>query len=184
MHQRLDALGMPHTWKDYGAGCHTVANFQREILDTLAVFERVFAKPPAPPAKFDHRSIEPRFDVWGWHVAADPARALEFMRLEAAGDLRLALTGSGTTAVTTPPTFRGLRAVDVYTPAGRRVVRPDRAGRLRFTVPLGPPAPRAAVHRCRPGRRPGLAGLLHARLGAAGAARPACWWPRAAARGR
>jgi hypothetical protein len=61
------------------------------------------------------------------------------MRLDAAGDLRLALTGSGTTAVTSPPTFRGLRAVDVDTPAGRRVARPDRAGRVRFTVPLGSP---------------------------------------------
>ena len=138
-HERLDALGIQHTWKDYGAGCHTVANFQRETLDTLAVFERVFAKPPAPPAKFDHRSIAPRFGVWGWRVAADPARGLEFMRLDVAGHLRLALTGSGATAVTTPPAFRRLRAVDVFTPAGKRVVRPDRSGRLHFAVPLGTP---------------------------------------------
>ncbi|HYI35070.1 MAG TPA: alpha/beta hydrolase family protein [Thermoleophilaceae bacterium] len=139
MHRRLDALGMRHTWKDYGAGCHTVANFRRETLHTLAVFERVFADPPPAPAKFEHRSIEPRFGVWGWHVAADRGRALEFMRLEVAGDLRMALTGSGTTSVTTPATFRGLRAVDVSTPAGTRVARPDRAGRLRFPVPLGRP---------------------------------------------
>ena len=138
-HQRLDALRMPHAWKDYGAGCHTVANFQRETLDTLAAFERVYANPPAAPTRFQHRAIEPRFDVWGWDVAADPDRALEFMRLDAAGDLRLALTGSGTTTVTSPPTFRGLRAVDVDTPAGRRVARPDRSGRIRFTVPLGSP---------------------------------------------
>ncbi|HEX5909105.1 MAG TPA: hypothetical protein VFY44_01350, partial [Thermoleophilaceae bacterium] len=138
-HQRLEALRMPHAWKDYGPGCHTVANFQRETLDTLAVFERVYADPPAAPAKFEHRSIAPRFRVWGWDVAADPGRAVEFMRLDAAGDLRLALTGSGTTTVTSPATFRGLRAVDVDTPTGRRVARPDRTGRIRFTVPLGAP---------------------------------------------
>ena len=138
-HQRLEALGVPHAWRDYGAGCHTVANFQREVLDTLAGFERVYARPPAPPAKFEHRSIEPDFGVYGWRIAADRARALEFMRLEVAGELRLALTGSGATAVTSPPTFRGLSAVDVFTPAGKRVVRPDRAGRLRFAVPLGAP---------------------------------------------
>ena len=125
----------------------------------------------AAPAKFEHRSIEPRFGVWGWDVAADPARALEFIRLDAAGDLRLALTGSGTTTVTSPAAFRGLRAVDVDTPAGRRVARPDRAGRIRFTVPLGSPH-RAqqftAAARAAGQDRPGL---LHARLGPAGPSR-------------
>ncbi|MEY2533556.1 MAG: hypothetical protein QOF29_1466, partial [bacterium] len=139
LHQRLDALGIAHAWKDYGAGCHTVPNFKREVVDTLAAFKRVLANPPRRPAKFDHRSIEPRFGVWGWSVAADPARALEFMGLEAPGSLRLALVGSGTTAVATPRSFRGLRAVDVFTPAGKRVVRPDRGGRLRFAVALGAP---------------------------------------------
>jgi S-formylglutathione hydrolase FrmB len=132
LHQQLDALRIPHLWKDYGPGCHTVPNFQREVLDTLAVFERVLANPRRPPAEFDYRSIEPHFDVWGWHVDADPARALEFLRVQAdRGGLEL--EGSGRTAVTTPARYRGLKAVDVNgTPTA---VGGD--GRLDFTVDLG-----------------------------------------------
>ncbi|MEA2885326.1 MAG: hypothetical protein QOH32_4585, partial [Bradyrhizobium sp.] len=49
LHEQLDALGIAHTWKDYGAGCHTVPHFQREVVDTLAAFERVLANPPGGP---------------------------------------------------------------------------------------------------------------------------------------
>jgi S-formylglutathione hydrolase FrmB len=131
-HQQLDALGIAHAWKDYGAGCHTVPNFQREVTDTLAVFERVLANPPGPPAKFEYRSIEPHFDVWGWHVEADPARALESLHLQA-GRAGVTLEGSGRTTVTTPAWYRGLKAVDVNgTPTSPRA-----DGRLRFVVDLG-----------------------------------------------
>jgi S-formylglutathione hydrolase FrmB len=132
LHQQLDALGIAHAWKDYGAGCHTVPNFQREVVDTLAVLGRVLADPPGPPAKFDYRSIEPHFDLWGWHVDADPARALEFLHLQA-GRAGVRLEGSGRTTVTTPAWYRGLEAVDVNgTPTA-----PGADGRLRFVVDLG-----------------------------------------------
>jgi S-formylglutathione hydrolase FrmB len=132
LHQQLEAMGIAHAWKDYGAGCHTVPNFQREVTDTLAVFERVLADPPGPPAKFDYRSIEPQFDVWGWHVDADPTRALEFLRLQA-GRAGVTLEGSGRTTVTTPAWYRGLEAVDV----DRTATAPKADGRLRFVVDLG-----------------------------------------------
>jgi S-formylglutathione hydrolase FrmB len=132
LHQQLDALGIAHAWKDYGPGCHTVPNFQREVLDTLAVFQRVLANPPVPPVAFDYRSIEPHFDVWGWHVDADPARALEFLRLQAGRD-GVTLEGSDRTTVTTPAWYQGLETIDVNgTPTA---VGDD--GRLRFTVDLG-----------------------------------------------
>jgi hypothetical protein len=52
----------------------------------------------------------------------------------------LTLTGSGTTSVVTPPFFRGLRAVDVAAfSGGTETLAPDAAGRLHFTVDLGPP---------------------------------------------
>ena len=44
-HERLLALGIPHVWKDYGAGCHTIPNFRREFADALPGLERVFAHP-------------------------------------------------------------------------------------------------------------------------------------------
>ena len=133
-HARLEALGKKHLFKDYGAGCHTVPNFKREITDTLAAFTRVLADPPAPPTSIDHRSIEPRFDVWGWHVDADPARPLEFLQLK--GDTTsMSFSGSGRTRVTTPPRYRGLKLVDVDgTPTA-----PGADGRVRLTVDLGPP---------------------------------------------
>lgn len=142
MHEKLVELGIGHEWKDYGPGCHTVPNFRREVIDTLDAFERVFADPPKPPAMFEYRSIEPRFSVWGWRVAADPERALEFMRMKSAGRGGLTLIGSGATDVRTPPFFRGLDAVDVVTsgqPPG--VLAPDGRGRLDFSVDLGPPHP-------------------------------------------
>ncbi len=137
-HDRLDALRIPHLWQDYGAGCHTVPNFKREIADTLAVFTKVLADPPARPPRFDHMSIEPAFDVWGWRVRTDPGRALEFLRLEKAGLRGLTLSGSGRTAVTTPRWFRGVRRVRLRG-AVERTASPGPRGRIRFTVDLGAP---------------------------------------------
>src|SRR3954471_18614763 len=141
-HARLVALGVPHLWKDYGAGCHTIPNFRREFRDSLPGLERALSPPRPDPRAFTYRSIEPHFTVWGWGVDADPARALEFLGLREAGRSAATLEGSGTATVTTPAFFRNLRAVDVLTPGGAtRVLAPDGAGRLRFTVDLGRPHP-------------------------------------------
>jgi S-formylglutathione hydrolase FrmB len=136
-HQQLDGLGIPHVWKDYGPGCHTAPNFKREVLDTLAVFERVLANPPTPPATFDYQSIQPHFDLWGWTVDADPARALEFLKLDDAGRGGATFTGSGTTTATTPAIFRDVLYVDVVGAGKTRRVIPDEAGRITFSVDLG-----------------------------------------------
>jgi S-formylglutathione hydrolase FrmB len=133
MHDTLDRLHLPHLWKDYGAGCHTVPNFKREITDTLTRFKQDLAHPAAPPKTFDYASIEPDFAVWGWRVTADPDRALEFLRLKGVGPTGGTFTGSGRTTVTTPPLFPGLRRVDV----NGRATAPDTQGRIRFTVDLG-----------------------------------------------
>jgi hypothetical protein len=140
-HDRLAALGIPHVFKDYATGCHTVPNFQREFADALPGIERVLAHPQPDPATFTYRSIEPRFTVWGWQVDADPARALEFLGLTDAGRDDATLTGSGTTTVTTPPFFAGLRAVDVVQDGVRRTLAPGADGRLRLAVGLGPAHP-------------------------------------------
>ena len=133
-HERLLAIGKPHLWQDYGNGCHTFPNFTRQIVDTLAVFQRLLREPLATPASFDFRSIEPRFDIYGWRVETDPARALESLRIEG-GPSAVALTGSGRTRLTTPASYRGLKRVDVDgTPTAPR---PD--GRLSLTVDLSEP---------------------------------------------
>jgi S-formylglutathione hydrolase FrmB len=119
LHNTLDALGIPHLWDDYGPGCHTPPNFTRELVDTLAEFTKDFASPAPRPKKFDYASIEPSFDVYGWHVKTDPDRALEFLQMRDVSRKGFTLTGSGTTKITTPPWFHGHRRT--------------------FTVDLGPP---------------------------------------------
>jgi len=138
-HDSLAALGIPHVLKnDYGPYCHDVPTFEAEISDSLPGFARVFARPRPVPERFTYSSIEPEFDIWGWHVKADPGRALEFLRMRDAGRSGVTLVGSGKTSVTTPPLFRGLRAVDVVNGETRALAVPDTAGRIRFDVDLGP----------------------------------------------
>jgi len=137
LNQKLDELGIPHLWKDYGPGCHTPENFERQISATLDVFAEQFADPAAEPSSFDYESIEPEFDVWGWHIAADPGRALEFMRLENVGDRSMIVSGSGTTTITSAPLFKGADLV-VLSGATASTAIPDAAGRITFEVGLGP----------------------------------------------
>ncbi|MEV4422390.1 alpha/beta hydrolase-fold protein [Patulibacter sp. NPDC049589] len=137
-HRTLVSAGIPHAWKDYGSGCHTPENFQRQIVDVLRQFQTVLAHPRPVPASFSYSSIEPDFDIWGWHVAADRRRAAEFLRLDDAGASGLTLTGSGLTTVTSPPSFAGVPRVDLAGATAGSVV-PDPAGRIRFVVDLGPP---------------------------------------------
>lgn len=134
---KLDVLAIPHLWRDYGPGCHTVPNFKREIAATIRVFTRGFRHPRPRPTRFGYRSIQPRFDVWGWKVRTDPRRALEFLYLTHVTRRGLTLTGSGRTRITTPPYFRGARLV-VISGAVHRVVHPDATGRISLSVDLGP----------------------------------------------
>jgi S-formylglutathione hydrolase FrmB len=120
-HQRMLALGVPHLYKDYGAGCHDLMNFQREFTDSLPGLEQAFAHPRPAPRSFDYESIEPHFAIWGWRVDADPARAPEFLQMRSASRHGVTLVGSGRTTITTPPWFHGRR--------------------MRLTVDLGPPHP-------------------------------------------
>ena len=132
-HNRLTAIGKAHLYKDYGNGCHTMPNFTRQTIDTLDHFEKLLANPAPTPETFDFRTIEPAFDIWGWHIEADPARALEFMRAEGSQH-RLKLTGSGKTTVSRA--YPGLARVDVN--GVPTLVAAD--GRVTATVDLGPPS--------------------------------------------
>ncbi len=138
-HQRLLDLGVPHQWQDLGTGCHSLPIFRQEFTDSLPRLEQVIADRAPEPRRFSYRSIEPTFDIFGWQVDADPARALEFMQMGDAGSSGLTLVGSGTTRVATPPFFPGLKQVDVVTPEATEELSPDRDGRLRFDVDLGAP---------------------------------------------
>jgi len=139
LYGRLQDLEVPHVWKDYGRGCHSVPNFKRELADTLAALKPVFRDPPKRPRRIDYRSIEPQFEVWGWRVRADRRRPLEFLELRGAGRRGATVVGSGLTRVVTPPFFRGARRVRLRG-ARERFAVPNRRGRIRFTVDLGEPS--------------------------------------------
>ena len=138
-HQALLTDDVAHLWKDYGSGCHAIAEFRHEFSDSLPGIADVFAHPRPAPRTFGYESMEPRFAIWGWDVTADPARALEFLQMRHADRDGLTLAGSGATRVTTPPFYRGARAVDVVTSGATRTVTPDEDGRITFTVGLGAP---------------------------------------------
>lgn len=135
-HNALAALQIPHLYLDYGAGCHTAANFQREISDTIKVFAKQFAHPTSAPTTFDFLSIQPSFEVYGWRVVTDPKRALEFFTLTSVNARGLMATGSGSATITSPALFKGIPRVQL-TGARQISVVPDAKGRITFAVDLG-----------------------------------------------
>ncbi|MDX2939549.1 alpha/beta hydrolase [Streptomyces ipomoeae] len=137
LHLALADHGIAHQYIAYDWGCHTPAQVQQEITDSLPRFAYLFAHPRSAPASFDYRSVEPRFEVFGWSVRADPNRALEFLRLRDVSDTGLTITGSGATTVTTPPLFHGSDPVTVTVDGDPTTVRPDGNGSVSFTVDLG-----------------------------------------------
>src|SRR4051795_7854997 len=140
-HNQLLADGVAHLWRDYGPGCHGIPEFRREFADSLPGIETVFDHPQPATKAITYESIEPKFSVFGWNLTADPARAPEFVQLRHADRHGLTLVGSGTTQVTTPPFFKGVKTVDVISDGKTRAVRPDGGGRVRFSVDLGAPHP-------------------------------------------
>jgi len=136
-HDKLGMLGIPHTWQQYGWGCHSPALFGQEISDTLPGLLAAFGTPA--PASFDYRSFEPAFTVYGWSVSADPARALEFLAMKDVSSQGLTIAGSGTTQLTTPPVFTPSRPVTVVIDGEARSVMAMPDGRVAFAVQLGAP---------------------------------------------
>ena len=70
LHRRLDELGIPHVYDDYGPGAHTWPYWSAALVATL---ERVLAvddRRPLPAA-ISHVAFEPRFSVWGHDVELD-----------------------------------------------------------------------------------------------------------------
>jgi S-formylglutathione hydrolase FrmB len=165
LHERLAALGIPHEWDDYGAGGHAWFYWQRDLRQLVEHLPAVFANPPERPTRFDYRSIDPLFAVYGWRVAFDRP-ALEFAELLDAGRGGFTLRGSGNAVVRTARVVRPGRRVRtiVRTAAGTVTAtrRADRRGRVTVPVALGPgnpsqqhaPGATTVVYRARVALRP------------------------------
>ncbi|MCT9623965.1 hypothetical protein HWD94_02360 [Pseudarthrobacter equi] len=137
LHNTLVGQGIPHKYAAYDWGCHSLSLVRYEIAESLPRFTEVFAKNTPAPAIFDYRSTAPKFGLFDWSVTADPNRAAEFLDLRSVSNTGFTITGSGTTQVTTPPIFRGNKAVTVLINGTPTTLRPDSTGRITVTVDLG-----------------------------------------------
>lgn len=140
----LAQAGISATYLPYPQGGHDWWHWQDDLHRAWPVIAATFADPTADavPAGFDYRSIEPQFDIWGWHVTVHRS-VVEFLALTGVTRDHLTLSGSGAVTLTTPPTFAPFTpyVVTVEGPTagpGRQVVVADAAGRLTAEVTLGP----------------------------------------------
>lgn len=143
-HDRLEALGIPSVYDAYGPGTHCFAYWARDLKQSIRAIAREFAHPSRPPHEVTYTSADPIYSIYGWHITMHRA-AEEFSTLENANARGLALAGSGSATVATPP-FYAARAKYRVTLHGPRVHRTIlvKAGadrRLRIHLPLGPANP-------------------------------------------
>jgi S-formylglutathione hydrolase FrmB len=71
LHRRLDGLGIPHVYDDYGAGAHTWPYWDAALAATLPGVLTVAAERRPPPSTIEHLAWEPRFSAWGYEVEID-----------------------------------------------------------------------------------------------------------------
>jgi S-formylglutathione hydrolase FrmB len=140
-HNRLEQLGIPSMFDDYGPGGHLWPYWERDLRQTLPTLMSVFAHPKPAPSSFSFTAIEPRYSVYGWTVGLR-RRALEFSTLRVRAGGAFTLTGSGRALVTAGQRYpRRARVTAIVRDA--RGVHPrrlllGRSGRLAIPVDLGP----------------------------------------------
>lgn len=71
LHRRLDELGTPHVYDDYGPGAHTWPYWDAALAATLPGVLATAAERRPAPATIEHLAYEPRFSVWGYDVDID-----------------------------------------------------------------------------------------------------------------
>jgi S-formylglutathione hydrolase FrmB len=140
-HNRLERLGIPSVFDDYGPGGHLWPYWERDLRQTLPTLMSVFAHPKPAPSSFSFKAIEPRYSVYGWSVRLR-RRALEFSTLRVRSADAFTATGSGQAAVTTAPLYRPGRRLNatVRDASGvhRRPLIAGRSGRVEVPLDLGP----------------------------------------------
>ncbi len=141
---RLDSLGIPAYFDDYGPGTHSWPYWTRDLGWSIDKVMSDFANPAPAPSPFTYTSADDSYALYGWRVAMHRT-AREFSTLTAARR-SFSLAGSGSGTVTTAPLYRPRTRYRI-TLSGDRVakhslvIRAGRAGRLHIAVPLGPSNP-------------------------------------------
>ncbi len=140
-HARLQALGIPSYFDDYGPGTHSFPYWAHDLEQSIGRVMADFSHPPRPPARVTYTIADARYSVFGWTVSMH-RRAEEFSTLQNASARGFELSGSGSATVLSRRFYRP-RAGYRVTLRGRRnhrstIVVARRDGRLGIEVPLGP----------------------------------------------
>jgi S-formylglutathione hydrolase FrmB len=138
-HDRLQALGIPSFYDDYGPGTHSWPYWARDLRESIARVMSDFQHPAPAPRSFSYTSADPRYAIYGWRVNVERAVA-EFSTLDG-GRSGFTVQGSGSATVTTPARYRrAVRYTVRIASAGavKTVVLRPKRHRLVVAVPLGP----------------------------------------------
>jgi S-formylglutathione hydrolase FrmB len=135
----LDADHIKHTDNFYGAGTHSWSYWQTDLQNYLPLMAAAWANPlPAPPAvPFSYDSIMPSFEQWGWSFTTH-REVTEFTYLRNVSQAGLQVIGSGTLDVVSAPLYVPGATYSVKQGSNAQLVKADSAGRLSFSVDLGP----------------------------------------------
>jgi S-formylglutathione hydrolase FrmB len=140
-HARLQALGIPSSFDDYGPGTHSWPYWKRDLQWSISAIMAAFAHPPPIARAITYTSADPAYAVFGWRVSMQRA-VREFSTLRQAGPNGFTLEGSGSATVKTPARYarRTRYRVTVRSAAGTtvRTVRTGRDRRLTVALTLGP----------------------------------------------
>ncbi len=137
-HTRLDQLGIDHLWDDYGNGVHTWPYWEKGLRIAMPRWQAVAAAAEPAPVPFSYTTINPVFSIYGFDVNIQ-REVTEFASLQNVTPEQFTLTGSGSAEITTSDWYEADAAYRVRVDdAEPQTLRSDSAGRLHFTVDLGP----------------------------------------------
>ncbi len=142
---RLNSLGIPAYFDDYGNGTHSWPYWTRDLRWSIGRIMFDFAHPAPAPAQFTYTSADNSYSIYGWQVRMHrPVR--EFSTLSQVSVRGFDLSGSGSAAVLSAPIYHpnAYYAVQTYGDGAhghRTSVRARRDGRLALRVKLGPSNP-------------------------------------------
>lgn len=133
----LDRSEIPHTDYFYGAGTHAWPYWERDFQHFLVWLEPYIGHSLPQPRSFSYRSGEPAFSAWGWSFVVT-REVREFVHLSRVGRDGLQALGSGSLGVVSAPIYNPGASFRVDSGGAVELLTADSAGRLRFTVEMGP----------------------------------------------
>jgi S-formylglutathione hydrolase FrmB len=141
-HQRLEKLGIPSVYDDYGPGTHTWPYWARDLRQSIGPLSADLTHPAAARRRFDYTSADASYAQYRWRVAMH-RKVRELSTISGAGRGGFSLSGSGTATVTTAPIFSPRRRYRILEtgPGGqtrRFTATTRRSRRLTIGVTLGP----------------------------------------------